>query len=68
MGWHVVGAFGSVAVKRCVFWYHLVKMAFEVFAYGWVGVFGNGEAGGSVLDKNMRQANLYILKFRELGF
>ena len=48
---HVIWAFIRMDEIGRVFPYQLIKMAFEVFSYGRVGVFIDAEACGSVLDK-----------------
>ena len=68
MSGHVVGAFGGVAVVGRVFRDHLVEMTFKILADGGVGVFGNGEAGGSVLNENVRQTYFNLFELRKLGF
>lgn len=61
MGGHIVGAFVIVLKVRGVFGDGLIKKSFKIAPYRWICILVDCEAGGGMLDENVKYTGFNAL-------
>src|SRR6185437_9345765 len=64
----VIGPFRVMLVVGIVLRYRLVEPGFEVFSYGGIGIFVDGQRGGGMLDEDLAESFPHFADGRQGAF